>query len=57
MLHRGQIPSLLLLSQCLVRDSTRARPDSHLAWTTALETSYGAVPQEVKRGWVVDKDM
>ena len=56
-LQRGQIPSLLLMSQCLVRDSTLALPERNLAWVTALETSYGDVPQVVKRGWVVERDM
>ena len=56
-LQRGQMPSLLLISQCLVRDSTLARPERNLAWMTAFETSYGDVPHVVKRGWVVDRDM
>ena len=56
-LHKGQMPSLLVLSQCLVRDSTLARPDNHLAWMTAFDTSYGEVPQVEKMGWVVERDM
>ena len=53
---RGRCP-LLVMSQCLVRDSTRAQPDKNLAWITAFETSYGEVPQVVKRGWVLERDM
>ena len=44
-LQRGQMPALLEVSQCLVRDSTLALPDNHLAWVTALETSYGEEPE------------
>ena len=50
MLQRGQMPSLLDMSQCLVRDSTLARPDKYLAWMTAFLTSYGEESHVVKRG-------
>ena len=56
-LQRGHTPSLLDMSQCLVRDSTLARPDKNLAWTTAFDTSYGAVPQVTNMGWVVVRDI
>ena len=56
-LHRGQMPALLDMSQCLVRDSTRALPDNHLDWMTALETSYGEEPHVVNKGCVPERDM
>ena len=51
------MPAMLEVSQCLVRDSTLALPDNHLAWVTALETSYGEEPHVVKRGCVLERDM
>ena len=50
MLQRGQMPPLLDKSQCLVRDSTLARPNKYLAWITAFLTSYGEESHVVKRG-------
>ena len=55
-LHREQIPSLFL-SQCLVRDSTLARPDKALACITAFDNSYGEDPQVRKMGWVRERDI
>ena len=46
-----------MLSQCLVKDSTLARPERNLACTVALTTWKGEPPHVVKIGWVVDKDI
>ena len=56
-LQREQKPSLLELSQCLVRASTLALPDKYRACTTALETWYGELPQEEYKGWEMERDM
>ena len=55
--REGRLPSLLCMSECLVRDSTLALPERNLVKVTALETSLGDVPQVVKRGWVVERNM
>ena len=55
--HNRQPPSLLDMSQYLVRDYTLALPERNLAWTTAFDNSLREEPHVEKFGWLVVRDM
>ena len=55
--ERADCPPCYLCLSAWFRDATLALPERNLVKVTALETSLGDVPQVVKRGWVVERDM